>query len=261
MADWIAPLYQELDAWQAVPAPASFWWRDDDAQSASLALDGLLELAQTHDIPLALAVIPSGLETSLVARIHPVKRVRVLQHGFSHQNYAPPTEKKMELGMHRLEKTVLHELSTGFAILQQTFGAQFVKILVPPWNRIATPLRTKAQQVGLRGISTFGARCPHSPPSLPVVNTHVDIINWKKNKTFVGATQVVRGMVEHLAARRVGTVDRNEPTGLLTHHLVHDAECDEFLAQLFAALTAHASVEWLDAATFIAHETEELANN
>ena len=245
MTDWIKILYRELDEWNYDGVAATLWWRDDDAQTASAELDWMLDLAQKYDAPLNLAVIPRGLNETLTHRLQSLATVTVLQHGFSHDNYAPADEKKMELGAHRPAAAVHQELANGFNILHDTFGAQFLPVLVPPWNRIATPLLAGLAQTGFGYLSTFAPRAEVETVGLRTVNTHVDIIDWKKNKSFIGAHRASEAMVAHLKGRRLGHFDGYEPTGLLTHHLVHDDGCRKFLAHLLAALDEHPAAKWL----------------
>jgi hypothetical protein len=58
---------------------------------------------------------------------------------------------------------------------------------------------------------------------------------------------VLGRLVEHLAARRDGRVDADEPTGLLTHHLIADAETEAFLQRLLAVTRGHRAARWLAA--------------
>lgn len=256
MSDWTDALYRELDEWNFAGVAATLWWRDDDAQAPTAALDRALALAQQYGVPLALAVIPHGMDDALPARLESAgAEVTVLQHGFAHRNHARPGEKKTELGTHRPPAEIHRELSAGFAALESAFGAaggarsvKFVPALTPPWNRIAPALLPDLAARGFTGVSTFGARSSPSPaPNLRAVNTHADIIDWKGGKVFAGAEAASAALVAHLQARRLGEVDDAEPTGLLTHHLVHDAAAWEFLAQLFAALDEHPAVKWLRA--------------
>ena len=208
-------------------------------------LDLLLDLAAKYEAPLALAVIPDGLDASLAARIDGA--VSVLQHGFSHTNYAPPPAKKMELGGHRAAGEIRRELTDGFAVLRDAFGARFLPVLVPPWNRIADSTLADLSPIGFAGLSTFGARTSFETANLRVVNTHVDIINWKRGRAFVGESQAAAAIVAHLRGKRLGEFDGGEATGLMTHHLVHDRQCTAFLARLLAALDEHPAAKWLSA--------------
>ena len=63
-------LQAELDRWGESELRADFWWRDDDAVSANTHLERLLRLGARHSAPLALAVIPARLDSSLGAELH-----------------------------------------------------------------------------------------------------------------------------------------------------------------------------------------------
>jgi len=52
-----------------------------------------------------------------------------------------------------------------------------------------------------------------------------------------------------LKARREGSADATEPSGILTHHLDLDAGAWEFLAELFARTREHDAAAWIDAHT------------
>lgn len=253
MTDW-SELSQELDAWQRSGRRASLWWRDDDAVEPTAALERLLDVARQTGVPLALAVIPARATQALAARLARADaHVAVLQHGFAHVNHAAVEEKKIELGGERRRDAVLEELSRGRAMLDGLFGESDGAILVPPWNRIDEHLLPALPGLGYRGLSTFQPRrAPMAADGLPQVNTHVDILSWRAPRGFVGESEALAALVAHLAARRSGAADPAESTGLLTHHLAHDAAAWAFLAALLGRLTAHPAVHFLDAETIFA---------
>ena len=78
-------------------------------------------------------------------------------------------------------------------------------------------------------------------------NTHVDLIAWRRGRAFIGVDAAIGRLVEHLKARREGTVDQAEPTGILTHHLDLDGAAWQFLGELFLRTRAHAAATWIDA--------------
>ena len=67
--------------------------------------------------------------------------------------------------------------------------------------------------------------------SLVVANVHVDPINWRERR-FAGEGKALSGIIGELKARRDGATDADEPVGLLTHHLDHDAGLWKFLERL-----------------------------
>jgi len=246
-ADHFVPLRRELDAWQAAGLRASLWWRDDDTIEPTPALKTLLALQQDSAVPLALAVVPARASKALPSALGD-GALAVLQHGYAHENHAPPTEKKSELGVHRPAPIVIGELATGWDTLSKLFGPRALPVLVPPWNRIAPYLVPMLPELHYAGLSSFGPRQRRHPVrGLLAVNAHVDVIDWRGGRGFVGHAKAVAALCERLAARREATADRDEPTGLLTHHLVHDRATWSFLTELFAQTVRHPGAIWLHA--------------
>ena len=241
-------LYSELDQWNFNGDEATFWWRDDDAQKSTPELETILALSTKYDVPVALAVIPDGSEPSLVKLVRGNPLVNVLQHGFSHSNHAPADQKKQELGNHREAEVIQQQLHEGLLLLSRQFGDQAIPVMVPPWNRISAEVTSLLAELDILGLSCYGQRqVSEVAENLWLVNSHADIINWKQNKSFIGEQQAITILVDHLQSKREGRADQAEPTGLLTHHLVHDNASNDFLEALFMALDEHPAVTWLSA--------------
>jgi hypothetical protein len=167
----------------------------------------------------------------------------VLQHGWAHANHRPSGERSAEYAADRPLAVMTAELARGREHLRDLFGARFLPVLVPPWNRIDDAVVAALPGLGFRALSVFG---PRAAAALATVNTHLDPIAWRAGRGFVGDAKALGDLVDHLAARRVGRVDADEPTGLLTHHLVHDAALWRFLDRLLARTAAHPAARWLD---------------
>ncbi|HEX6977912.1 MAG TPA: polysaccharide deacetylase family protein [Alphaproteobacteria bacterium] len=245
MSTW-QDLLHELDEWKRRGRTATFWWRDDDAITATPALDRLLALRRHHDVPVGLAVIPARADTTLPDRLAAEPDVVILQHGWAHANYAPVGMPKAEFGPDRSVPFMLGELARGRLIIGRLFGPKAIEVLVPPHNRIAPDLAAALPQAGYSGLSTYGPR-KRPIAGLALINTHVDIMNWT-TRSFAGEQICLTLMLNHLQARRRGDVDAAEPTGLLSHHLAHDEVAWRFLDALLAALRAHAAVRFVGAA-------------
>jgi len=245
LAGW-NDLEKELDAWTEAGRVADFWWRDDDAVTNTAALRRLLDLAE--GTPLALAVIPSEADAKLVSILTPYSEIRVMQHGWSHTNHAPPEEKKCELGSHRPIPAVLMELAAGHARLTALFRSKFLPVLTPPWNRIDAALLPYLPGLGFTGLSADRPRKELEPaPELLQANTHADLVDWRAGTGFIGEGRALSAIVAHLQDRRSGRVDAAEPTGILTHHLVQDVATSDFLAKLIPLIARHAAARWLGA--------------
>lgn len=248
-------LTDELDRWQAEGRAATFWWRDDDAETPSPALDRLLALRKIGPhgaLPLSLAVIPAPAGPGLAARLRRESDVAVLQHGWAHANHAPLGERTIELGPHRPKSDVLSELVDGRERLARLFGRQFLPVVVPPWNRIDAAVAASLPDHDYRGLSSDGARAPNGSRAFTVANVHIDIFRWQSPARFIGTDIALGQTVRHLAARRLGAVDPDEPTGLMTHHLQHDAGCWRFLERFLAVTASHPAVRYLPAAAIFA---------
>jgi len=248
MSAW-QELDDELARWADLGRIATLWWRDDDAIDATVELDRLLAVRRRYDVGLALAVIPERATDGLSARLAEDGAAAALQHGYAHQNHAGGGEKKIELGPHRPAMMVLGELGTGWLAMERLFGTRALPVMVPPWNRIAPALVPTLPEIGLRGLSTFGPRKRVEPVrGLRQVNAHVDPIDWHGGRGFVGEQAAITSLTRSLAIRRQAGVEsgmREEPTGLLTHHLVQDEAVWAFIDQLFARLRAHSGVRIL----------------
>ena len=230
MTGW-AELQAALDGAAERGEAIRVWWRDDDAGRDHPALTRLLELAERHDLPLALAVVPLWLEANGHARIAASRHATVLQHGFAHANHAPPEGRSIELGGRDLAP-ILAELEKGRAMLADAFGCAFLAVLVPPWNRLDAGLVERLTGCGFIGLSTFGRRAEaEAAPGLVQVNTHLDPIDWRGTRLFVGEAAAL--------ARLVAVLDADEPIGIVSHHLAMDEAGWVFLDRLLGVLAAH----------------------
>jgi hypothetical protein len=223
----------EFEAEVARRRPA-FWWRDDDAGAVVPALQELVELSRARSVPLALAVVPEAAEPELFRLLH--DGVTVLQHGTDHRNRAAGGEKKTEYPALEAIEPALARISDGFGRLRAFAGKRFFPVLAPPWNRVRKDLLKKLPAIGIRGVSAYGARASAEPaPGLRQVNTHVDIVAWRRGRRFVGEAEALSKALQSMRG--------DEPVGWLTHHAVHDAQAWQFLERLFTVR----GIRWLSA--------------
>lgn len=241
MTNWV-DLQAELDAWGAAGLTATFWWRDDDAEQPGPVLDRLFALSARHAAPLALAVVPARASAFDLPR-----GVQVVQHGHAHDNRAAPAEKKCEFPATRPLADGIAAIADGWQRLRDLFGAAAIPLFVPPWNRIAPAYLPALPAIGMRGISTYGARKQADEAGLRVVNTHIDPIDWRGARGFAGDAVALALAVTHLQARRQGQADAAEPTGLLTHHLAHDEASWTFVDRFLAEVAGHGAARLLPA--------------
>jgi hypothetical protein len=230
-------LTAELDLWAAAGRTATLWWRDDDAGEMTEPLERLFALRNKVDVGVALATVPTRVDDPFRARLAEEAGVAVLQHGYSHHNFATADERKIELDASRPAEYVIAELAVGMQTLASVPG--WLPVLVPPWNRIAPHLLPLLPELGFAGLSGLGPRQRQNPmPGLRQNNVHIDPIDWRGGQgppgAFAGTEAALTAAVAHLAARRTGPADSEEATGLMTHHLAQDEDTWRFIEHFIA---------------------------
>lgn len=269
MSSWRA-LDEEMRHWAALGETPTFWWRDDDAVSMTPLLRRLVDVTAEASVPCAIAAVPAGADESL-GRLFDTPTISVLQHGVAHTNRASPDAKKSEfpsglvssphadahrrLARGRTSADVAagetaDEIRRARAKLSAIIGGPVTPLFVPPWNRFAAELVDAIVPNVCAAISCFGL-----PKGRAFVNTHVDVIDWRGSRGFVGEAAAVSALVAHLRARRDGAAARTEATGLLTHHLVHDEGVWTFLDDLIAFAAKH-RWHWVSSDALICSERE-----
>jgi hypothetical protein len=156
--------------------------------------------------------------------------------------------KRIEVGGERSTDEIQTQLATGCEKLQDAFADQFLPVMVPPWNRIESRTYAALVIAGFCGVSSMWARANAYPAEgLLQVNTHLDPVNWRHDRGFIGESMAIAHICNHLLNRRTAGQASNEPTGILTHHLAQTEEVWDFVRRLMLKLSEHPAVEWLDA--------------
>lgn len=247
-ANW-AELAEELDAWSEAGRVATLWLRDDDAVAWTPKLARLFEVA--GEVPVALAVIPALAERELVERLGSLPAVEMLQHGWRHANHWA-SHGLSEYPPGRGDEEVLQEFRAGRERLKELFGDRALPVFAPPYHGFNDGFLSLLAGTGIRAISRKGPRPARQIAGVAQSNVHVVLIDWTEPPSFGDPQPVLQSVVEHLRARRLGRVDSEEPTGLLTHHLVQDEASYEFLARLIEVTMAHPAARWLAASEVFA---------
>ncbi|MBM3555159.1 MAG: hypothetical protein FJX47_06355 [Alphaproteobacteria bacterium] len=243
MSDAWDSLDRELAAWREAGRVATFWWRDDDAAEVTPSLARLVSLSAENDVPVTIAAIPATLSDAALALIMTSTNATLVQHGWTHANHAAAGAPKNEYPEGRNAWVARDELRRGMARLAAA-GDRFLPVLTPPWNRMAESLIELLPGLGYLALSR---NKPRRAGSFREVNVHVDPIDWRDARHFLGTEAALGAVIGHLRDRRLGRVDAGEPTGLLTHHLVQDNATWEFVA-LLQKRTMTAGGRWISLA-------------
>ncbi|UUX48012.1 polysaccharide deacetylase family protein [Nisaea acidiphila] len=236
-------LVRALDAAAQRGRVLDFWWRDDDLQEPAPALEPLLSFAARTGWAPGLAVVPEGMDADGLAARLDTTGAELLVHGFAHRNHAAQGQKKCEFPAGRSVAEMRADATAGLRALIAVFPDAALPIFVPPWNRIAPGFVAELTACGFSGLSAFTPRRNAEPaPGLKCVNTHIDVIDWRGTRRFVGIGAVREAIIRHLAVCAAGAVDPEEACGLLTHHLVMVEEDWRELGALASELATHEAV-------------------
>jgi hypothetical protein len=236
MTHW-QPLRDELELWRDAGLTLPFWWRDDDAIEPTPQLETLINIATDCNMPVHLAVIPKFATPALAERLSSAPLTIPIIHGWAHENHAPADRKKAEFGAARAIEDSAGDAILGLQRLTDLFGDQLQSVFVPPWNRITPALGEHLVAIGYDVLSTFQPRkARFAAPNLLQINTHIDPINWRGDRSLVPPDTLVAQTVTLLQDRRLEHTDNAEPLGLLTHHLVHDDVIWTFVKQFLTIM-------------------------
>jgi len=235
----------ELDAWSEAGGHARFWWRDDDLGEPTPQLDPLLRVAANLEIEPMLAVVPRWASPNL-PKILQGFPARVAVHGWAHVDHQQGAGKKTEFGDARPVEILAEEARAGRERLVDLFGDDLLACFVPPWNRMVADLAKALPAVGYHAVSVFGSRpATEAVPGLNWVNTHVDVIDWRGNRRFIGSDTLAETVTRELHRRRTASDENREPIGLLTHHLEMDPDDWEDFRGVCDILVTHPAARML----------------
>ena len=251
--DDLQPLAEELKRAADRGLSLPFWWRDDDAVHPSAKLERLVTLTGRFGIRPLLAVIPSKASSELADWLSEAE-ADVAQHGYAHANHAPAGSKSCEFPDQLSTEAAGNLLHAGRRRMDAVFGRAWLPIFVPPWNRFAERHCALLPSCDFKAYSGFG-EAPALPEGLLSRNVHIDVMQWRPERRFLGTEACLAALTREIARRCHGTSEEGsapiEPLGLMTHHLVHDEEAWAFLEALAEYLAGAAAVRWTKAVNLI----------
>ena len=160
---WKAPLpdwKEMLDEASAKMASAGLppiFFRADDIGASSKAFDALCSLFRFHQVPLAMAVIPTWLSYARQEKLFQAAPVNEElwswhQHGWRHIDWQKDG-KKCEFGSDRAPERQREDILQGRIKMERIFGPNFVEVFTPPWNRFSTATLKALRELDFKAIS------------------------------------------------------------------------------------------------------------
>ena len=243
MERFVAPIREEAALWRAAGRVPVFWLRDDDAVEPTPALDRLITLTAAYAVPLTLAVIPRRTGEPLAVRLDREDHVTVAVHGWAHRSHrigaAAGGGAGGEYGPQRPAEVRLEETRGALVKLRRLHGDRVLPVLVPPWNRIERAFVPRLAEAGYAALSAWG---PEVAGPVPEVNAQVGIVAYSPGTAATADPVQVAGQI---AARMRACRDAGQGAiGVLTHHLMHDADTDGLLRVVFE-VTRNAGGAWV----------------
>lgn len=211
-------LAQALEARADSGAPATWFFRNDDAGWDTPRLLRLLDLFAAHDAPLDAAVIPVALTAELAAMLRlraSRQRLGLHQHGHAHLNHEV-TGRKCEFGASRSAAQQHADLAAGRAWLQSQLGPALDDLFTPPWNRCSQPTVDALRELGIRVLSREHRAAPLVTDGLAELPVHVDWMKWRT----VSANGPDLAALDQALAQAVAAALPGMPVGLMLHHAV-----------------------------------------
>jgi hypothetical protein len=247
MVDMFIPLREELGLWQAEGRICTLWWRDDDLVVVSPELHRMRQVSEKFFVPVLVAVIPSLMDKELANATKGMHTFVFCQHGFAHENHAPVGLPNSEFPQGWAVELIEQDLASGRSMLVEQFGERFFPIFVPPWNAFREDKIDILHVLGYLGISQYGPRSTGVVSQFVHVNTHVDIVDWAVAPVFPESRGgfLVDRLTDVLRRRRLGIIDTDEPTGILTHHRAMLDDAWQFIDYLLAETHIFPCVQWM----------------
>lgn len=243
----MAALAAELGLCQADGTAVALWWRNDDVTVLNDDLERLLLIAHDLDITIDLAVIPAKAEPALARQLAASRTCDVVQHGLWHLNHSPQGIPKNEFGAVRDQVCRLEDLAYGYEILSDLFGATFLPILAPPWNRIDDALIARLPSIGLQCLSRYSAAVQPPGTSSPLcLDVQIDLYDWDHGRSL-DLQQMLLVLAERIRQNRRLSDAGLLTIGVLTHHEIHDATFAKELDALIRFVLAFPEVSWASA--------------
>ena len=222
--DW-APLRVELAHWERKKMTLPVWWRDDDAHDATPALDRLIKMSNTLNVPVHLAIIPRKATRALATRIMDEKNIVPLVHGWAHRNANPADTVRCEFPDSKDIAQTREEILEAKRRLEGLLPGKVEPVFVPPWNRIGGKAAAELADLGFKILSaTPNQMAMVDAPGVVQMHAHIDPIVWKDGKALRDPEAMILEIVTMLKPRRQGKSDNSMPFGFLTHHLAMSDE-------------------------------------
>lgn len=206
---------------------AKIFFRADDIGVPSVAFNALCRIFKYFEVPLALSVVPSWVNTNRANHLFQIASPSEPlwswhQHGWRHTNWEKDG-KKAEFGPSRTENQKWQDLWKGVNKMKEILGNAFVPVFTPPWNRITPDVPALLYKLGFKAIS-IDQKLITKQHNLKVFRIYLDLHTRKISRP----TSAFDTLIED--CNRLFTV--REPAGIMIHHNRMNINAFLFIANL-----------------------------
>jgi hypothetical protein len=214
--------------------PTTVWFRADDIGVPGHQCQRMLDTFTTHQVPLALALVPAWLTAPRWEALKASGRDGTHlwgwhQHGWRHKNHES-TGKKQEFGPARHPVALRTDLERGRCRLESILGAAFLPAFTPPWNRCSAETLKQLKALEFRAVSRSQGAKPIAPEALPDLFVNVDLHTRKAEQPQEDWTT----LLGELETALVGGW-----CGIMLHHQRMNALAFDFLDILLQHMVKH----------------------
>ncbi|MCX7823651.1 MAG: hypothetical protein N2260_09465 [Syntrophobacterales bacterium] len=212
----------------------TIFFRADDIGVPSVAFNALCRIFKHFNVPLALSVVPSWLNTSRINYLFQIASPSEdlwswHQHGWRHTNWEKDG-KKSEFGSSRNENQKWQDLWKGFNRMKEVLNVHFVPVFTPPWNRVSPDTFRLLSKLGFKAVSTDQRLVLRKDLSrLKNFRIYLDLHTQK----VVNYRPAFDDLLEN--CRRLLMV--REPAGIMIHHNRMNLNAFLFLANFLEVAT------------------------
>lgn len=204
--------------------PATVWFRADDIGVPGRQFEQMLAVFAAHQVPLALAVVPTWLTPPRWEGLQAQGRKGAPlwgwhQHGWRHTNHEP-TGKKQEFGPARTAAALRADLARGRSRLEEIVGDDFLPLFTPPWNRCSRLTLEQLQGLEFKAVSRSKGAKPQAPAGLFDLVVNVDLHTRKAINVQADWTDLLADLENALISGWCG---------IMLHHQRMNAAAFDFL--------------------------------
>jgi len=251
---WGSQLAEALESNPEGHSPAVFF-RADDIGGGGQAFRALCRLFRTHQVPLAMAVVPAWLTAIRTQQLFSTAPLDEPlwgwhQHGWRHANWQR-TGKKSEFWEERPVEKQWSDICRGLKKMCEIFGSRFTPVFTPPWNRLPGATLRILQELDFKAVSITGALPRVSKGVIGLRNLRIQVdLHTRKGKNGEADFQTML-----LELRAVMT--RKEPVGIMLHHQRMTPFAFAFLDELLHLLRYRVQAQFLSFEKLLENQLDE----